>query len=101
MIAWDTSNGKVLHNEEAYAPFAGADAITAIAFLRAGTHFVTAGRDGRVILWDINGFKKAKEFRGPEGAWQLALSPDGRTLVAVQKGIMERIDLPELPQREQ
>jgi WD40 repeat protein len=62
-----------------------------------GTHFVTAGRDGRAILWGLDGFKKVKEYRGPEGAWRVASSPDGRTLFMVQKGAMQRLDLPALP----
>ena len=59
-----------------------------------GARFLTAGRDGRVILWELDGFRKAKEFRTPDGPWRLAVAPDGRALVMQRPEQILRIDLP-------
>jgi WD40 repeat protein len=96
ITAWDTTTAKVLHTEEVYPVAATDDAVTEIAMLPGGTHFVTAGRNGRVIVWDLKEFKKIKEYHGPDGAWRLAVSPAGKALILVQPGNIERIDLPEL-----
>src|SRR5205085_4844012 len=100
VTAWDTTNAKVLHNEEVYPAVGVGDAVTAIAMLPGGTHFVTAGRDGRVILWDLKEFKKIKEYRGPDGPWRLAVSPECKSIVMAQPGYIQRIDLPDLSKLE-
>jgi WD40 repeat protein len=94
--AWNTSTGEVLHTEDVYPPAGTGDAVTGIVMHPSGKHFLSAGRDGRVILWALDGFKKVKEFRGPDGPWRLAISPDGRGAVLVQSGMMMRIELPGL-----
>ena len=73
------------------------EAIAAVAVLPVGTHFLTAGRDGRVILWRLDGFRRVKEWRGPPGAWRLAVAPDGRSVVAQLPGLVLRLDLPATP----
>ena len=60
-------------------------------------HFVTAGRNGRVIVWNLQGFKKVKELVGPDGPWRILVAPDGRAVYMLQPGIMQVIDLPRLP----
>jgi len=98
--AWNTSTGDVLHTEDVYPPAGTGDAVTGIVMHPSGKHFLSAGRDGRVILWELDSFKRVKEFRGREGPWRLALSPDARHAVLVQPGMMERIELPDLPRQE-
>lgn len=95
IIVWDTTNGKTLFNEEVYPAAGVGDAVAAIAMLPGGFEFVTAGRDGRVILWDLKEFKMIKEYRGPDGPWRLAVSPNGKSIVMAQPGFIQRIDLPD------
>ena len=99
ITAWDTVKGKMLHTVAAYPANDTGDAVAAIALLPDGTHFVSAGRDGRVILWDLADFSKVKEYRGPEGPWRLAVHPAGKSIVMVQPGFIQRIDLPDLSKR--
>ena len=80
---------------EAAHPDAGAgEAIAAVAVLPDGARFLTAGRDGRVVLWELDGFRKLKEFRAPDGPWRLAVAPDGQAAVMQKPGQVLRIDLP-------
>jgi WD40 repeat protein len=95
LTAWDTSNGEELFKEAVYPDAGAGEAIAAVAMLPNGTDFLTAGRDGRLILWELNGFKKVKEFRVPEGAWRLAVAPDGRAVVMQRAGAVLRIELRE------
>lgn len=75
--------------EEAVAPFSGADDIVfALAFLPDGRRFVAAyGGKPLVILWDAENKKELRRFERLEGhAWgvyDLALSADGNRLVTV------------------
>ncbi|HEX3148554.1 MAG TPA: hypothetical protein VHR66_10750 [Gemmataceae bacterium] len=94
VTAWDTATGDVLFAKAVYPDAGPGEAIAAVAILPEGTHFVTAGRDGRLILWAIEGFKQVKEFRGPEGAWRLAVEPNGRSVIMQQPGFIQRVDLP-------
>jgi WD40 repeat protein len=71
-----------------------------LSSLYGGTHFVTAGRDGRVIVWELKEFKKVKEYRGPEGPWRMVVSPENKSLVMAQPGVIQRIDLPAIVKRE-
>ena len=73
LTVWNTTTAEVLFAKSVYADAGPGEAIAAVAVLPNGTHFVTAGRDGRVILWAIDGFKQVKEYRGPEGPWRLAV----------------------------
>jgi WD40 repeat protein len=100
ITAWDTKTGKSVFSEEVYPPGAGDNAVTEIVVLPGGTHFATAGRDGRVILWELKEFKKFKEYRGPEGPWRLVVSPDNKSLLMAQPGYIQKIDLPASVNRE-
>jgi RNA polymerase sigma factor (sigma-70 family) len=40
------------------------------------------GRPGEVILWDLHSRKPIKTFAGPDCAWGIAFSPDGKRLAA-------------------
>jgi WD40 repeat protein len=100
LTAWDTMTGKELFSQAVYPDAGEGEAIAAIAVLPTGIHFVTAGRDGRVILWELDGFRKLKEFHGSQGAWRLAVAPDGRSVVMQRPGDILRIDLPDVGKRE-
>jgi WD40 repeat protein len=92
--AWDTSNGTVLFDEDVFPPANTGHAIAAIAVLPDGRRFLTAGSNGVIILWELDGFKRVKEYRGPSGPWRLDISSDGRVAILVQAGLIQRIDLP-------
>jgi WD40 repeat protein len=91
------------------------DAIPFAAYLPDGKSLVTAGRDGTVRLWDLSTGKEIRRFAWPEGkpdAWgepsgdeitqrwerqlwddlalgcQAALSSDGKTVAASQRGVV-------------
>jgi WD40 repeat protein len=100
LTAWDTTTGKQLFAETVYPDGDPAEAISAVAVLPNGTHFLTLGRDGRLILWELGDFRKAKEFRVPEGPWRLAVAPDGRAAVVQKAGEILRIELTDAPRRE-
>jgi WD40 repeat protein len=94
LSTWDTATGTVLHTKDAYPDAGRGEAITAVAVLPGGKRCVTAGLDGRIILWQLDGLKVIKEYRGPVGAWHLTVAPDGRSAVLQQSGSIERIELP-------
>src|SRR5262249_51396815 len=93
LAAWDTGTGKELFREAVYPEAGPGEAISAVAVLPDGTQFLTLGRDGRLIRWELDGFRKVSEFRLPEGPWRLAVAPDGRALVVQKAGEILRIDL--------
>jgi hypothetical protein len=84
----------VLFDEEVYAPAATGDAIAAVAVLSDGKRLLTAGHNGVIILWELDGFKRVKEYRGPAGPWRPDISSDGGVAILVQAGLIQRIDLP-------
>jgi RNA polymerase sigma factor (sigma-70 family) len=77
---WDTATGKLLH------PFVGhRKNVTAVAFAADGrTLFSAAGVSGDAVYeWDLASGRVRREIgEWPNGANDLALSPDGRSLVA-------------------
>jgi WD40 repeat protein len=101
LTAWDTSTGEVLFNEAVYPDAGPGEAIAAVGMLPSGTHFLTVGRDGRLILWQLDGFKKLKEIRCPEGAWRVAVSPDGKAVVMQRTGAIVRVELPNVAGKKQ
>jgi WD40 repeat protein len=94
LTAWDTATGDVLFNEAVYPDAGAGEAVAAVAVLPDGARFLTAGRGGRVILWELDGFRKAKEFRTPDGPWRLVVAPDGKAVVMQKPEQVLRIDLP-------
>jgi WD40 repeat protein len=90
---WETASGKEVFQKDVYPPAVAGDAVVEIAMIPKSMQFVTAGRDGRVILWDLDGLKQLKEYHGPEGAWRIAVAPDGRAVFMQQPELIQRINL--------
>ena len=98
LTIFDLGAGKIVHEEpEAYPPSPTGDAVVAVAMIPGTAHFVTAGRNGHVIVWNLQGFRKVKEYVGPDGPWRMVVAPDGKSVFMQQPGIMQIIDLPKLP----
>jgi WD40 repeat protein len=94
---WDTKTGKLLHSDSEAYHVEGSKrsaSIEAVRFLPDGKQFVTVGGDGRTIVWQVDGFRKVKEIKGPSGPGWAALSPDGKTLVVQQSQYMQLVELP-------
>jgi len=93
--AWNTATLKVLFSEAVYKLDDGQPLpVESIAMLPDGKHFLTAGQDGRIILWDVDGFNKVKEYKIFAGTWQAALSPDGKSAILQTSGMMALLELP-------
>ncbi len=91
---WNTASGKGLDNKDEYLPNPNGHSVTCIAPLPNGKNFLSAGRNGKLILWETATLKKLKEYRCPVGPWRIAVAPDGRTAIVHQPGYIARIDLP-------
>jgi WD40 repeat protein len=60
-----------------------ADAVRGVAFVQRGRAIVSAGRDGRILLWDAATHRRRGTFASADVAFTaLAVSPDERTLAA-------------------
>ncbi|OHV37025.1 MULTISPECIES: WD40 repeat domain-containing serine/threonine protein kinase [Pseudofrankia] len=67
-------------------PIGRADGIVDLAFSRDGHRLAVGGGDGTVQLWDITSLTSPTpvgDAVDASGAWLVAFSPNGRTLVAV------------------
>jgi WD40 repeat protein len=62
-----------------------ADVVHAFAFSAGGRLLASAGRDGRLIVWDVDAAAKRHEWRLPGAATAVGFAPDGRHL-AVGRG---------------
>lgn len=91
--AWDMTNGKQLFSEKPYEIGGEPTGVESVRFLPDGTRFATVAVDGRIVLYSGDGFAKKKFHRAPPGNWQIAESPDGRSLVLVQGGMMAIVGL--------
>src|SRR5262249_8002864 len=95
--AWNTATLKVVHSEAVYKLDDGRPLpVESIAMLPDGKHFLTAGQDGRIILWAVDGFTKIKEYRVFPGTWHAAVSPDGKSAILQTSGMMTLLELPDL-----
>jgi WD40 repeat protein len=50
------------------------------AFTPDGTRYVILGAKGKVVVWDMQGKKVDRTFPLENSRWNLAISPDGKTL---------------------
>src|SRR5258708_16745475 len=58
-------------------------AVWSVAFSPAGARIVSAGEDGTVRLWTLDGKPAADPFKGHNGAvTSVAFSPDGTRIVS-------------------
>jgi WD40 repeat protein len=78
---WDFKTGKELRKGTGHtAP------ITAVAFSRDGKHVASSSFDWTVRLWRAKDCKEVKRFKYHEGLDGVALTPDGRRLLACSCG---------------
>ncbi len=86
IIVWDAEHGRkeaVLlgHNTR----------VTAVAFARDGTWLASCDQDGHVNVWDSARQQVRLTFATRRSCYSLAISPDGRWIVATQ-GVYESAD---------
>ncbi|HKB03038.1 MAG TPA: PQQ-binding-like beta-propeller repeat protein [Gemmataceae bacterium] len=95
LTVWDTANGKEKSKDVPPGKPAPGDAIVAVAILNDGKRVAVARADGRTVVYELDGLKKLKEYRGLPGERRLVVSPDGRSLLMIQPGAMQVFELPE------
>jgi len=106
-IAAGTFDGRVLQFDRRTGQMAGRplqghyDLVTSLVFASEDT-LVSAGNDGRIIVWDATTGKQRAFFNGPataDGVLALAVAPGGRMLAAgTRNGIIHLWTLPDLHQ---
>jgi WD40 repeat protein len=72
---WDVATGKVLHERAS-----GAEELYTLDWSPKGDLLVTAGRKGKITIWDPKDLKSLKELEAPEWVIQVRFSPDGSRL---------------------
>lgn len=72
-------NKTVLLNHDSY--------VTGLAFTADNLQVATSGRDGKVILWDLQSGEKKAELVNDASVLGIAISPDGHYLVAGLDGL--------------
>jgi RNA polymerase sigma factor (sigma-70 family) len=77
---WDTATGK----EEGAARAPGHEGwVYDLCFLPEGKTLISAGSDGRIIVWDAGSGREVRRMEGHQSlVWCLAISPDGKTLAS-------------------
>jgi WD40 repeat protein len=71
----------------------GDDPLLALAFSADGAHLAAAGADRRtVLLWDLAAERPAVTHQGPEGAMDLAFSPDGHRVAVASRRMIKLLD---------
>jgi WD40 repeat protein len=85
---YDLDRGEIVRS------FAGEnDPYLALAFGSDGTHLAAAGYGARIVLvWDLTDERPAVTHQGPEGAMDVALSPDGRRLAVASRLMVKLLD---------
>jgi WD40 repeat protein len=80
---WDVATGKMTHS----APAKVAE-VYVVDWTPKGDLLVTAGREGKVVLWDPKELKPVKELDAPEWVIQARFTPDGTRLWTSGGGTM-------------
>ena len=93
--SWDVASGKgnssdVVHRD------GGPNTYPDLKILSGGTHFLTAGNDAKVILWQVAGVKKVKEYTVGPGPKRLCVAPNEQSFLLVRSGAIELLKLPDL-----
>jgi tetratricopeptide (TPR) repeat protein len=71
----------------------GDDPLLALAFSPDGAHLAAAGALQRTVwLWDLAAERPTVTHQGPEGAMDLALSPDGRRVAVASRRMIQLLD---------
>src|SRR5205823_2236109 len=69
------------------------DPLLALAFSPDGAHLAAAGAGRRtVLLWDLAAERPTVTHQGPEGAMDLAFSPDGRRVAVASRQMIKLLD---------
>ncbi len=61
--------------------------VEAVAFSPDGQRIASTGRDGRIILWDVETSTIHRQWADSCGAKSIAFSPDGETLITAEDGV--------------
>lgn len=93
---WDTTVAKKPRSELAHRVDGKPDNITDVVLTTKGTHALTRGVDGKIILWNVAQFKRVKEYTSEAGPGRVRIAPDDQTFVVVTSGRVEQWKLPEL-----
>jgi WD40 repeat protein len=72
---WDVARGTLLRERAS-----GAEEVYTLDWSPAGDVLVTAGRSGKIVLWDPRDLSALKELEAPEWVIQARFSPDGSRL---------------------
>lgn len=73
---WDVQTGKQFHERPS-----GANEIYTVSWSPKGDLLATAGRLGKITLWNPGTMEKVKEFGAPDWVIQVRFSPDGTKLL--------------------
>ena len=72
---WDVASGKLLRQRPT-----GAEEVYTLDWSLAGDVLATAGRKGKITLWDVRDLSALKELEAPEWVIRVRVSPDGGRL---------------------
>jgi WD40 repeat protein/serine/threonine protein kinase len=85
---YDIASGQVVRSFSG-----GDDPLLALAFGPDGAHLAAAGATRRTVwLWDLAAERPSVTYQGPEGAMDLAYSPDGRRVAVASRRMIKLLD---------
>jgi WD40 repeat protein len=78
---WEAESGREIRRFSDHT-----NEVTGLAFLPDGRSFVSASMDGTLRLWDGQSGKELRRMQHPGGAYDVAISPDGRRALSAGFG---------------